>query len=108
MKIKNTYKYIYIYIFELTKQVCKDALTGRMNIMGFAFFPANYQRMFCITIEHKSSCDNFLIRYCKNIISYFGYFEYVCPLLPKNDNVNFRNVDVYLHAKKELHFPILF
>ena len=53
--------------------------------------------MFSITIKHKSSCDNFFLRYCKNFTNFLSRGIWTRNLEIKMPTC--RNFDVYLHAK---------
>ena len=61
--------------------------------------------MFCITIEHKSSCDTFSLIYCKNFTNFLFWVLWTCLATSiKSDNANLQKFRVHLHAKKnEFH-----
>ena len=60
--------------------------------------------MFCVTIEHKSSCENFCEYITKTLpTSYFEYFGCVCSFPLERTTPTSRNFDIYLHEKNELH-----
>ena len=60
--------------------------------------------MFCITIEHKSSCDTFFLIYCKNLrTSYFGYFGHVWLLPSKVIMPTCRSFVFIYMQKNEFH-----
>ena len=57
--------------------------------------------MFCITIEQKSSCDTFFLRYCKNIIKFLFWELWTCLTTYAKVKPACRTFDVYLDAKEE-------
>ena len=59
--------------------------------------------MFWITIEHKSSCDTFFLRYCKNITNILSWVIWTClATFIKKDNANFKKL--WSSLKKPLTF----
>ena len=56
--------------------------------------------MFCISIEHRSSCDTFFLINCKNIANFVLLLWTCLALLQKTIMSICRNFEISLHAKK--------